>query len=168
MSFRFLIFLAKWIAGAITYFVLCLALSLALVLSEMQLVYGDDDSAALGMVMFVQLIPIFLMCLFWGVIYASPFALSRNWESRYRTCKHWGLSFLLGLVSCAGLMLLLDFRLPSFQSSFAVSTYIFSAFAFSVLCFLLGLIARFRLTSLGKQTATPVKGRGTETAHNQS
>jgi len=168
MNLRLFVFLAKWIAGAIAYFVLCLTLSLTLVLTEMHLVYGGDDSAALGMVMFVQLIPIFLMCLFWGGIYASALARSRNSEDRKRTCKHWGLSLLLGLVSCFSLILMLDFRLPDFQSSLAVSAYIFSVFGFSVVCFVFGLIVRFRLKFRDKQRTPSLKGRDPKIAEIQS
>lgn len=168
VNVRFLILLAKWLASAVAYFVFCLALSLTLVLFEMRLVNGDDDSAALGLVMIVQLIPVLLICLFWGVLYASAFAGSTDSKMRIRTLQHWGLSFLLGLLSCVSLMLIVDFRLPDFRSSFAVSAYLFSAFGFSVVCFVLGLMVRFRLSSREKHTSSSGNGRRSEVADIQN
>jgi hypothetical protein len=168
VNLRFLILLVKWLASAVAYFVFCLALSLTLVLFEMRLVNGDDDSAALGLVMIVQLVPVLLICLFWGVIYASAVARSNDSEMTRRTLEHWGLSFLLGLLSCVSLMLIIDFRLPDFRSSLAVSAYLFAAFGFSIVCFVLGLTVRFRLSFREKQTSMSRKGPRSEIGDFQS
>ena len=73
MDYRFLLSLAKRMVAILSYLVLNAAFSLAFVLLTMRIAYGNDDSPALGLVMFMEFAIVFSMGLLWGLIYLSAF-----------------------------------------------------------------------------------------------
>jgi hypothetical protein len=75
------ILLGKWLGGVAVYVVLSVVISLSFVLCIMRWKYGNDDSPGLGILMFLELVHVFITCMFLGIIYASALAKPKKvWE----------------------------------------------------------------------------------------
>ncbi len=146
MNKRPLIIATKWVAGVGLYVVLSAFVSLAFVLSMMKWEFGNDDSPGLGIFMFFALVPVFVVSLFWGLIYASAIAGPKKFGKAWRVWIHFGLSHFLGLLSFTILWRGLLTPLPNFQSDLAARVFIVSILGFSVVSLLLGVFARVHLS----------------------
>jgi hypothetical protein len=164
MDYRFLLSLAKRMVAILSYLVLNAAFSLAFVLLTMRIAYGNDDSPALGLVMFMEFAIVFSMGLLWGLIYLSAFLKKSGSISVWSIWRRLGLSYLFGLLCLLPLYGALSFPLPNFRSQLATSSYLFLLFSLSLLCFLAGLMVRVNLHFRRKRRRTRRSDLNTENA----
>ena len=146
MNVRSFILLGKWLGGVAVYVVLSLVISLSFVLCIMRWKYGNDDSPGLGILMFLVFVPVFITCMFWGIIYASALAKPIKFGSTWRVWRHFGLSHILGLLTFTVLWGFLGSRLPDFKSESVTSAYIFTLLALPIICFVLAILVRINLS----------------------
>ena len=145
MNYRFLIIPAKWLAGVVIYLVLSAILSRLFVIGMLK--WAHEYTVYRGLVLEIRflLVPVFAMCLFWGALYASALAKPAAFGHTMRILKHLGWSCSLGLLGCVLLIRTYMLPLPDFQSTFALSAFIFLALSLSILCFVLGLLVWIHL-----------------------
>ncbi|HUX44516.1 MAG TPA: hypothetical protein VMV57_07175 [Terracidiphilus sp.] len=142
MNLRLLAGKAKWIGITLAYFVLNAMISLTFVLTEMKSHFGNDDSAALGLLMIIWLMPVLAIGLAWWPLYASALMRSRKDHGAVRMWIKLGLSYTLGLLGCMSVTPIFS-RLPDFQSQFATSAYLFFWIFLSFACLVLGVYVRY-------------------------
>jgi hypothetical protein len=129
-----------WLAGVVVY--IALSASVAHLFGFVMLQWAHNFGRVYrGTEIEILLLrwPVFVLCLLWGAHYASALAKPAAFGRTPRIVMHLGWSYLLSLLGCV-LPVRIEFMpLPNFQNIFAVSTFIFAGFGFSILCFVLGL-----------------------------
>lgn len=135
---------AKWLGGTIAYLLVGTSLCLAVVLALMKWAYGNDDSAALGLVMFMLLAPLLALCVFWGIIYAPALAKAGGLGDSTRAWSHLALSNVLGVLGFAIFWRGIQSPLP-FGDGFVTSAFIFCVCSVSLVCLVLGMLVRVHL-----------------------
>jgi hypothetical protein len=144
MMLRAIAKVGKWVGYSVAYLLASVVQSLGIVLLLMRWRYGNDDSAALGLVMFMLLALFLAPCLLWGIIYAPALAKAGKLQSAKRVWRHLALSNTLGVFGIALFWLGTQLPLP-FGGSFATSAYLFSVFCISLACLVLGVLSRVHL-----------------------
>ena len=162
MNWKTVIFVAKWLGCSLAYLLLSPFFSLAFVISLMRWNYGDDDSAALGLVMLMFLVPFFAVCVLWGIIYVSAFVKASQLGGAIRIWRHLGMSWFLGLLGIAILEGALGHRFPDFGSKLAIDTYLFLALSSPLVCIVAGILIRVRLSSPMRRMLKPVHAGNTD------
>ena len=128
-----------WLLGPPVYFATSAAIThgFALAMLTWARRYGASQAAELDILLLQK--PVFLLCLFWAVLYASALAKPEAFGHVPRILAHLGWSYFAGLFSCILPARLEFIPLPDFPNMFAVSAYIFSGFSLSILCFLFAI-----------------------------
>ena len=141
MNRRSVIVVAMWLVGPLVYLAICAAT--AHVFSLAMLDWARQRGASRGIELEFLLLqrPVFILCFLWGTLYASALAKPAAFGYTPRILKHLACSYVLCLV-CSAVALRIELMpLPDFQSTFAVSAFIFAGFSFSALCFLAAIAA---------------------------
>jgi hypothetical protein len=139
------------LAAIVGYLIFCIFVSGFAILRMMKIQYGDDDSAALGLVLFLNLFLAVPVCMLWGFLYFPILFRSDPKIKRNRVLFFWSASFLSGLSSILLFSCWIGRPFPNFTSNSATNAYILLIFFVSVLLFLAGILLRFRLSQEEKQ-----------------
>lgn len=138
MSSQTSILLAKWIGGALAYFAVSLLVARTLAVPLKWGLHGVIPMLVKFETRMV-LVRVFVVCLFWGALYASAFARPAAFGNPARIWKHLGLSYILSLAACAALICEVYLPYPSLESNFALSSYPFLVISLAMACFLAAL-----------------------------
>lgn len=140
-----LTFAAKGIGGVAIYVVVCYAAAKALVFTMVHWAFRAHASVGTQLELGLLRPPIFILCLFWGSLYASSFARPASFGSMPRIFRHLAASFVFGIVGCGLLIHTEFFPLPNFESLNALGAYTGLMISLTISCFVLALAAWIRM-----------------------
>ena len=140
MNRRSMIVATMWLLGPPIYLVSSAAITHGFALAMMYWARQSGVSHGIEPEILLLQKPVFLLCLFWAVLYASALAKPSAFGRTSRVLRHLGWSYFAGLLSCVLPVRVAFMPLPEFRSLFAVSTFIFCELGLSALCFLFAMV----------------------------